>query len=439
MAWWISLQIRESRNLQNARIATMRAGRAEAWQMDSAEILKIVFQGDPTTSRPGTVEARIPQFPPLAIRKRAIEERFPYVAVVTGPVEADDPMLLDQSAYLTLRTEVLSAMDRERTLALWRAAFEAVVMVLAVLLGMSYIYRKLSVEMDLMLRQRNFIASVTHELKTPIASLRVWIETLFARELGEDRKARIQKLMDGDLIRLTELVGNLLEVARADSGNLELKRERTDLGPWLREVAEGMDHRLGTGQLGLDLQLGIDIFTDIDHKAMAQVIENLLSNACKYASEPRRTVLTLDSDGEKAILSLKDQGNGIASKDLPKIFQRFYRVGDEMTRSVPGTGLGLFLSWEIVSLHGGDLRAFSPGTGLGKHLRHPASAFSALDCWHGFGPGRGTHPPRPRGRRGGLQRTGPSLHGTFLCGDPPDPPGDAGYPGCAPGGPPEHP
>ena len=375
MGWWISLQIRESRNLQNARIATMRAGRAEAWQMDSAEILRIVFQRDPGVARPGTVEARLPQFAPLPVRKAAIENKFPYVAVVPSPVEPDDPILLDQSGYLTLRVEILDAMERERTLALWRAAGEAVVMVLAVLLGMSYIYRKLNSEMELMLRQRNFIASVTHELKTPIASLRVWIETLFARELGSERKARIQKLMDGDLVRLTELVTNLLDVARADAGSLDLRYERTEMAPWLREVAEAMDHRLGTGSLGLNLQLGIDIWADIDPRAMGQVIENLLSNAHKYAPEPRTTVVTLDSDGEKAIITVKDLGNGISPRELPRLFQRFYRVGDEMTRQVPGTGLGLFLCWEILTLHQGQIKVSSPGPGLGATftIRFPLS------------------------------------------------------------------
>ena len=375
MGWWISLQIRESRRLQNARIATMRAGRAEAWQMDSSEILRIVFQRDPATPRPGAVEARLPQFPPLAVRKVAIENRFPYVAVVPSPVEPDDPILLDQSGYLTLRVDILEAMERERTLALLRAAFEAVVMVLAVLLGMSYIYRKLNSEMELMLRQRNFIASVTHELKTPIASLRVWIETLFARELGPERKVRIQKLMDGDLLRLTELVTNLLDVARADAGSLDLKYERTEMAPWLRDVAEAMDHRLGTGSLGLDLQLGIDIWADIDPRAMGQVIENLLSNAHKYAPDPRKTVVTLDSDGEKAIITVMDRGNGISPRELPRLFQRFYRVGDEMTRQVPGTGLGLFLCWEILTLHQGQIKVSSPGTGLGATftIRFPLS------------------------------------------------------------------
>ena len=365
MAWWISLQIRESRNLLQARIATMRAGRAEAWQMDSAEIIRIAFQREPGPTRNGTIEAKLPVFPALETRRRLIENRFPYVAVVPSPGEPDDPMLLDGTAFLTLRVEILGAMDRERTLAIWRVAGEAGVLVLGVLLGMTYIYRKLNNEMELMLRQRNFIASVTHELKTPIASLRVWIETLFARQLDGERKARIQMLMDGDLRRLTDLVGNLLEVARADNGSLDLQLQTVELGPWITALAEGMDNRLGHGCLGLDLQLGIDIRADIDPKAFGTVLENLLSNAYKYAPEPRHTVVTLDSDGEKAILSVSDRGNGISAKELSRVFQRFYRVGDEMTRQVPGTGLGLFLCWEIMQLHHGDIKVTSPGLGHG--------------------------------------------------------------------------
>lgn len=365
MAWWITLQIRESKRLQEARIATMRSGRAEAWQMDGAEILRVIGKDAGGQSRTGSVEAPLPKFPSLELRKQSIESRFPYVAVVPSPVEPDDPQLLDQSAYLTLRRDILEAMERERILAIWRAAGEAGILVSAVLLGLAYIYRKLNDEMNLKLRQRNFIASVTHELKTPIASLQVWIETLFTRELGDERKTRIRTLMDGDIQRLTELVGNLLEVARADAGRMDLKPEATELAPWIRTVAEAMDHRLGAGCLGLTLQLGPGIWAEIDRKAMATVLENLLSNACKYASEPRSTTVTLDSDGEQAILVVADRGHGISSKELPRLFQRFYRVGDEMTRQVPGTGLGLFLCWEIVNRHQGSIHASSLGPGMG--------------------------------------------------------------------------
>lgn len=365
MAWWIAVQVRESKHLQDARVAQMRAGRAEAWQLDSMAFLRPTSPWE-TGEGPGVVVGRLPEMRTLDERKQAIESRFPYVAVLPTPVELDDPVLLaDAPAYLTLRPEVLMAMDQERTLALWRTAGEAAILVAGVLFGMSYIYRKLNAEMEVMFRQRNFIASVTHELKTPIASLRVWMETIFCRELAPEQMVRIQSLMDGDLRRLTDLVGNLLETARADAGKLALRPEPTELGPWLERTCRELDHRLGEGQLGLRLALPSGVHAAIDPKGFGMVMENLLSNAIKYASDPRETTVTLEGDRDHAFITVQDLGYGIAQNEIPRIFQRFYRVGDEMTRSVPGTGLGLFLCREIVRGHGGEIKVSSLGTGLG--------------------------------------------------------------------------
>lgn len=366
MAWWITVQIRESKRLQEARIAQMRAGRAEAWQFDSMALFRTNAPWE-TREGPGVVVGRLPDTRTLEERKRAIESRFPYVAVLPTAVELDDPVLLaDETVYLTLRPEVLKAMDRERTLALWRTVGEAAILVAVVLFGMTYIYRKLNAEMEVMFRQRNFIASVTHELKTPIASLRVWMETIFCRELAPDQKTRIQSLMDGDLRRLNDLVSNLLETARADAGKLALRPEPTELSPWIERVCREMDHRMGEGRLGLRLVLAPGIHARIDPKAFTMVLDNLLSNAIKYASEPRETTVTLGADQDHAIITVEDLGYGLSPKELPRIFQRFYRVGDEMTRSVPGTGLGLFLCREIVRSHGGEIQVSSLGSGLGS-------------------------------------------------------------------------
>ncbi|HNX94271.1 MAG TPA: HAMP domain-containing sensor histidine kinase [Holophaga sp.] len=366
MGWWISLQVRESRRMQQAKIDRMRAGRAEAWQMDTMEVLQIKIHHDSTDDTPGTVEGRIiQQYTPLYYRKQAIENRFPYVAVVAAPVEEDDLILVDNTAYLTLRKDVLAAMDRERTLALWRTGGQGALLACVVLMGMVYIYRKLNAELELKLRQRNFIASVTHELKTPIASLRVWMETIFMRKLEPERLARIHYLMDGDLLRLTDLVANLLEVARADAGQLDISLEPMELAPWLHSVCDHMDARLGPGQLGLHIEAAEGIWINGDPKRLGTVLENLLSNAFKYAPEPRFTTVTLDGNQEDAILVVSDRGNGIQPRDLPKLFQRFFRVGNEMTRGVPGTGLGLFLCKEIIQRHRGDIRASSLGPGLG--------------------------------------------------------------------------
>ncbi len=366
VTWWITLSVRESRRLQEARIATLKAGRAEAWQYDYTLIMRFVGQQRDIPAPPGIVEGREVDVPPLAERRALIEQRFPQVAVVPEPVEPDDPPLLDSRGYLALRQEPLREMERERTRVLWRIAGQGAFMALGVLLGLTYIYRRLNAEMELMLRQRNFIAAVTHELKTPIASLRVWIETLFARELDAERKARAHEMMELDLQRLTELAGNLLDTARAEAGSLDLRLEAMELAPWLTGVCRAMDLRLGAGALGLKLEFALGIWVMGDAKALATSVENLLSNALKYAAEPRTTTVTLDGDREEAIIVVADQGHGFASKEGHRLFQRFYRAGDEMTRLVPGTGLGLFLAREIVERHGGHLTASSRGRGLGS-------------------------------------------------------------------------
>ncbi len=365
VGWWITLQIHQSKQLQEAHIENLKAGRAMAWQMDSLRLLAITYQPDPT-SRSGTIEGRVPQLPSLRERAWAIETLYPQVAVVPSPVAEDDPPLLDKAAYLTLRPEFLRAIEKARRTDILRAASEGSFLALVVLYGFGLIYRKLAEEMDLKLRQHNFIAAVTHELKTPISALRVWTETLFSRSLSEEQRLRIHSLMDRDLERLTELVGNLLDVARAEAGSLDLRLAPLDLGPWIRTACEGMDQRLGAGALGLKLELAPAIWAQADAKALGTVVENLLSNAYKYAAEPRQTTVTLDADGDEAVLVVSDRGHGISAKELPRLFQRFYRVGDEMTRQVPGTGLGLFLTKEILLRHGGTIQAASRGPGLGS-------------------------------------------------------------------------
>lgn len=375
LVWWISFQIRESKRLQDAQIKELRAGRAQAWMMDNQDIVPSGGRGDTWMEGGnrlivGEIVGPMPRFRPIGERKAGIERAFPHVAVVERPVEVDDPTLFTEEKdgrawYLTLRRDVLAKLERERRMALWWVAAQASALVSMVLLGMVYIYRRLNVEMDLMLRQRNFIAAVTHELKTPIASLRVWIETLFTRTLPEERRQRIQHLMEGDLTRLTGLVTNLLDVARADAGRLEVMAEPVDFGPWIRGVAEAMDHRLGQGGLGLSLDVAEGVWVNIDPRLFATVLENLLSNAFKYSDEPRNTSVTMVADGDWATLSVADRGRGFHPKEVGRLFQRFYRVGDEMTRQVAGTGLGLFLSREIVQRHYGTILAHSLGKGLG--------------------------------------------------------------------------
>jgi signal transduction histidine kinase len=366
MGWWIQLQVRQSAQLLTSRINELKAGRAEAWQMDSRLIIPY-YAAPETTFHRGVVEGKLPSLvPTLEQRTKAIETAFPHVAVVKAPVEWDDPQLVDLSGFLTLRREPIQQLEAARRLTLWRAALEGAFMAAGVLFGFFLIYRKLTEEMDLKLRQKNFIAAVTHELKTPISSLRVWMETVFDRPLTGEQRVMVRDRMDKDLERLAELVANLLEVARADAGSLELALSPMELAPWMREVCKAMDERLGPGALGLRVEAAEGVWALADPKALGAVLENLLSNAFKYAPAPRRTQVTLTADARLATITVKDQGLGLSLRELSRVFQRFYRAGDEMTRSVPGTGLGLFLAREIVQRHGGSIRAASLGPGRGS-------------------------------------------------------------------------
>ncbi len=367
VGWWINVQIRESGRLLEARSQALKASRAEAWQMDSLSLLAYLHARPDPSSRTGTVEGRFAALPDPEQRRQAIQRMFPHVVVVPAPISRDDLALLDGSAFLALRPEPMLELQNQRWHSVFRAATEGAFMVVVVLSGMVLLYRKLAEELDLRLRQRNFTSAVTHELKTPIASLRVWTETLFTRTLPEEQRQRIRSLMEQDLERLNELVGNLLDVARAESGSLVLHLAPLELAPWLRGVCEAMDQRLGPGALGLKLEFAPEsLWADADPKALATVIENLLSNAFKYAAEPRQTTITLDADGDDILIVVSDLGHGLTPKDLPRVFHRFFRVGDEMTRQVAGTGLGLFLVKEIITRHHGKVSASSRGPGLGS-------------------------------------------------------------------------
>ena len=362
--WWTNVQIRESGRLLEARTQALKASRAEAWQMDSLTLLSFIH-GKRAASGSGEAPPSAP--PTLEQRRNAIHQKYPHMVVVPRPTSPGDVALMDGAAFLALRPEPLDELKNQRWHSVFRAASEGAFMVVAVLFGFVMLYRKLSEELDLKLRQRNFTSAVTHELKTPIASLRVWTETIFTRTLADEQRQRIRDLMEKDIERLNELVGNLLDVARAESGSLVLHLSPLELEPWLRGVCEAMDQRLGAGSLGLRLDITSEpLWANADPKALGTVIENLLSNACKYAAEPRQTTVTLDGDGDDALLVVSDLGHGIAPKDLPRVFHRFFRVGDEMTRQVAGTGLGLFLVKEIVTRHGGEVRASSRGAGLGS-------------------------------------------------------------------------
>ncbi len=220
-------------------------------------------------------------------------------------------------------------------------------------------------------RQREFVADASHELRTPLAILRASTEVL-DRELQEAAPAvaaspDIREVVDNLLSetdRMSHLVGDLLTLARADSGDLQLEIRPMDLA----EVAEGVARKVGL----LARNKGIELATSLpqslpmegDAARLEQMLLILLDNAVKYTDAGGRVDLTVETRGTRAELRVSDTGIGIPARDLPRIFERFYRVDKARTRAEGGTGLGLAIARWIIDAHRGSVHVESePGRG----------------------------------------------------------------------------
>ena len=248
-------------------------------------------------------------------------------------------------------------------------------------------------------RKDEFLATLAHELRNPMASLRSGLEVM---RLASDRPQAIDHtrgIMERQLGQLVRLVDDLLDVSRITYGKLELRKERIDLARVLYSAVE--TSRFIIEEMGHHLHLALPpepVILDADHTRLAQVFLNLLTNAAKY-SEPHGEIwLTAVVQGPEVIVSVRDRGIGIDPQQLPHIFDLFSQVDRSLEKSCGGLGIGLMLVKHLVGMHGGSVEAKSAGAGLGCEFivrlptvcpcgsgREPA----ALECAHSGAPSRG--------------------------------------------------
>jgi len=221
-------------------------------------------------------------------------------------------------------------------------------------------------------RQDGFIDSVTHELKTPLASIKLCLQTLERDGIPADMRAKLQKMMYEDVDRLATFIDDVLQASRLSHGDeVGMAVEDVGLAAFAERCAEvvGARHRLLAGAISVEIDPAMIVSTDA--AALDIVLRNLLDNAVKYSSGvPRVAVFAaLSKDGERVTIEVKDHGIGIARQNLKRIFHRFYRVPDEPVRARKGTGLGLFVVSALVRNLGGQVSAQSEGVGFGSTMR----------------------------------------------------------------------
>ena len=230
-------------------------------------------------------------------------------------------------------------------------AGEGTVFIIIICLGAIYVIRSFYKDINLSKKEKNFALSVTHELKTPIASSKLFAETLLQREdLSKSQvKTSLEKIIY-EQNRLNELVEKILLVSTIDEMKNDIHIKPISFYNILNQVIEegGNSHKISN-------KIPDDIVFNGDDFYLISLFQNLLDNAKKYSPKDSEINFYAENHPTKIIIYISDQGVGIKDVEKLKIFDRFYRIEDEDTRSSKGTGLGLFLVNQIVKMHGGKI------------------------------------------------------------------------------------
>jgi signal transduction histidine kinase len=226
----------------------------------------------------------------------------------------------------------------------------------------------------------SFINAVTHELKTPIASIRLYLETLQTRAVDDARRKEFYGLMLSDTDRLLGTVEQVLKAGQAAQKGAEHQRVEVEFDGLVRECMELVRtrHHLQENALRYEspAQNGNGAYVRGDPEELRTAVSNLIDNAVKYSGSQVDVVVRVGSDEKNVVLQVRDRGVGISSEELKRIFKRFYRVSNRSLAQVKGTGLGLFIVRSIARKHGGKVFAESAGEGQGTTvtLELPRSA-----------------------------------------------------------------
>lgn len=277
-----------------------------------------------------------------------------------------------------------------RRLAAWAWSLVGAAVGIAAL-GLALAQRTLARERRLGELKSQFVSSVSHELRAPIGSLRLMAEGLASGKIAGEGAADFHRLMAREGARLSSLIENVLDFARIEQGRKQYTRAETDLPALIRDTARLMQPQAETRRIALRLELPDAPFTpSIDAAALQQALINLLDNALKFAPENSEVVVRLDFPNETIknsataaasssfthpwSLSVIDHGPGIPAPEHTRIFERFYRLGNELRRETQGAGIGLSLVKHIAEGHGGRVEVISEerradGSGGGSEMR----------------------------------------------------------------------
>ena len=277
-------------------------------------------------------------------------------------------LLVDLNTEIVHQREYISELKNDAALQQEHAAFEKekkkrITMVLGegtvflslLIVGIYHTRRAFRKEFSLARQQKNFLLSITHEFKSPLAAVKLSLQTMQKRELEKQKQQEIIRRALIETERIHLLVENVLFAARLESENFETYFEIIDLSDFLRQIVrdfvQRQDHDHEISEI---VAPGISVRGD--KIALTSMVYNLIENAEKYSPEGTKIEVGLSRNASEALITIRDEGPGIPENERSRVFEKFYRIGNEDTRRTKGTGLGLFIVQHIVNLHKGSVK-----------------------------------------------------------------------------------
>lgn len=272
-----------------------------------------------------------------------------------------------ESDMFKITEEYLERLHEESTRGSIMFISEGGFFILIMIFGAYLIYRTLRRSENLKSQQVNFLQAVTHEFRTPLTSLRLYLETLEAGTVNGEEAEKLYGKMLIDCDRLDKMVGDVLEAGHLIREKYELRLTDTDLSADVRDCLNQLMPIISRQNGQVSHEIEENIIVRSNHQAMNRVIKELIDNALKYSPSNRRSLhISLSKSKKEAVLKITDTGFGIPNQDQKQIFERFYRIDSTRGKNVHGTGLGLYLVRQIIRAHGGSIRVDSRGTDQGS-------------------------------------------------------------------------
>jgi signal transduction histidine kinase len=255
---------------------------------------------------------------------------------------------------------------------------QALMGLLAVVMGLSvfFVARAAAREVRVAELKSNFVSSVSHDLKTPLALIQLFAETLeLGRLKNTDRAQEYYRIINSEARKLTRLINNLLDFSKIEAGLRKYTKKPVNLTELTRGVLDSLDSQFRHNQFAVTARLDGDVWVQIDPEATVQALENLISNAMKYSPEHREIVVAVDQVDGHGVVRVTDRGIGVSPRLQRKIFRKFYRVQHDAGSGPQGTGLGLAIVDHVMRGHDGFVRVESEaGRGSTFTLHFPLYA-----------------------------------------------------------------